>query len=106
MALNWSVGKCDDHLALFEEGDLNPRSKALVMMSMPLGFNEITQKNLDEVWTRVRLWEGAHGAVLWGEGPEPFTKKDIIRHLGMNTNATRLTTAQFLKRLWASATES
>lgn len=107
MPLNWYLDKVERPEELRgDNGDLLPKTQTLVLLTMPTGFNQITKKNVDEVWARVRLWEALNGPFCYdGESPDPLTREDVERHVGLATNAASFTRARFLQQLWREAEE-
>lgn len=74
----------------------HPVTDGLVWASIACGYCEITEKNLDEVWERVRMWQKVIGAFQSGnQGDVPTTKEDVRRHIGLRTNASRKTKKEF-----------
>jgi len=103
MSLNYSLLKCKNWEELTNEENL-PATNALVWSSMPLGFHEITEKNYREIYYRDRLYSAIIGESLMKSGkkgpePRPITLEEIERRIGMETNASDLTRAEFFKRL-------
>jgi len=108
MALNWSVENVKDYKNLcWSEDRLNPVTEALIWAGNSLGFNIITERNYEEVYIRVHMWE--HGVCSFlqkhenGESVDiPLTLKDIQQHIGLNTNWSTMTNAAFNKHLAAA----
>ena len=103
MALHWNVTKCKNHKALTNEDEW-PITNALIWGSMSTGMPEITEENISEIYARFRAWEGIVGAMLHGKDTETgeVTERyievaDLVRRIGMYTNATRMTRAEWRK---------
>lgn len=79
----------------------HPVADALVWLSLQCGFNEITPKNVNKVIDRIMAYQVVLGAYLHpDDGGEIYIMPvDIRRFVGMRTNATRLTDAQWHRRL-------
>lgn len=107
MSLDFSVERVKDHTnvttAPFEfngKSQWHPLTNALVWGSIPCGYNEITEANLDEVWFRVNLWQGLVRSLLSDDkGAIWLSKKDLEMHIGLITNAGRKTRTEFYKTL-------
>lgn len=75
--------------------------EALIWASMAVGMNEITAANVREFFTRVSFWEKVNGAYRYKDGAFCFlTPEDVSRFVGLRTNASRYTVAQFRKNVW------
>lgn len=84
----------------------NPVADALIWMSMICGYNEITEKNAEKVIERVMQYQLLTGAFLSGGKGENNTPKeiyimptDVRRFIGMTTNASKLTDAQWGRKV-------
>ncbi len=75
----------------------HPVADALVRLSLHCGYAEITPKNVDKVIDRIMAYQVVLGAYLHpDDGGEIYIMPvDIRRFVGMRTNATRLTDAQW-----------
>jgi len=115
MPLTWSVENVENYQEVttviataddpnhgIKVGDAlwSPITNTLVMLTMGTGINTITAENVDEVFARIRLIEKLHGAMLIapGGGDRFITREEIEAHVGLRTNASSLTRAQFLKQ--------
>lgn len=98
MALNFDWTKTD-----FSATDDNDRvtADALVWATMAIGMNEITEANARDFYARLSMWEKVVGAYRNMDGkPLFFTPEDVLRGVGLHTNASRMTKAQFYKHMW------
>lgn len=76
----------------------HPVTETLVWWSIPCGTPEITAKNFEEVWRRVKIWQEATEAPIQSsDGPIYLTRADVHAHVGLRTNATSRTPAEFNK---------
>jgi hypothetical protein len=105
MALHWNVTKCKNHKALTNEDEW-PITNALIWGSMSTGIPEITEENIPEIYARFRVWENIVGAMLYGKDTETgeVTERyievaDLVKRIGMYTNAARMTRAEWRKML-------
>lgn len=101
MSLDWDVSKVKDFETVTtvkkQDGEFwAPQTEALVWHSMVCGFNEISDKNWKHIWNRIRVWEKVKGPMMY---QVPLTEEDVQKHIGMRTNASRKTLAQFTKDL-------
>ena len=85
---------------------LNPVTNALIWHSLNTGIGTITAENAGEVFARIHLVETLYGASLMGpEGDRPIKPGDVLRHVGLTTNASFKDESRtsFLKRHAAAA---
>lgn len=105
MPLNWDLTEVKDWGELFSPTDKEGYQKMLhvpetiITLTMAVGMREITEKNWERFYGRVRLLERIHGAFFYRDKqPAYITEEDIKRMIGLHTNSSTLTRAQFLKR--------
>lgn len=81
--------------------------EAGVWATIAVGIREVTEENVKEFFTRATFWEKTQGAHRnkqndetgeWSE--HPFSVQDIYRLVGLKTNASTLTRAQFYKKAY------
>lgn len=100
MSLNFDYTQVEG----FDQMDENERvtGDSLVWATMAVGINHISKENAQEFFTRVSAVEMLSGAyrISGDTGPLPFTPEDVLRFVGLRTNASVLTKAKFLNRLW------
>jgi hypothetical protein len=78
---------------------------ALIFLTMSIGMGAITKKNWTEFYARVRAEEKLHGArrsqkLVDGKWVDcPITAQDVKDHIGLSTNVSRMTEAQWRKSL-------
>jgi hypothetical protein len=100
MSLNFDFSKVFDCEAVTTDPadpqSWHPVADALVWLSLQCGFSEISHKNVDKVINRIMAYQVVLGAYL---GQIYIMPVDIRRFVGMRTNATRLTDAQWHRRL-------
>lgn len=114
MSLDWSITKVKDWQAVSmaeENGIEGTKTNALVWATMTVGLPSITAKNVDEWMRRLALVEKLRGAFInryikddsmpggLREESYHFTREDIVRRIGLSTNASKLTLAAFTKRI-------
>ena len=108
MALNWSLDKIRD----FDTVCVEPRgvdgakvlssvTETLIWATMATNINAITEKNADEFYARLSLWERLNGSLR--RNPDltdrPTTIEEVRAHIGLGTNATNMTRARWLKSI-------
>lgn len=120
MALNYFYEKIDNYEELMVDPPagsnpkarrrLGPLTETLILLTLPMGVREITESNVGEVWARLDMLQRIQGAFLnrYSEEAEKiedvwFTAEDVIRHIGLSTNAAELTRNQFLMNVVKSA---
>lgn len=104
MSLDFSVTKVKDFeniTTAAHEVDGKPQwhsvTQALVWFSIPCGFQQITEKNFDMVWRRVNLWQHVTGGAIYFRGKDlMLSEEDVAMHIGLSTNASVKTDAEFL----------
>lgn len=93
----------DSRMGGYKKGDRIMRSvtNALIWATIPVGLGSITAENMALFSKRLRVYESAFGAFLqekkeggrWGD--RFITDADVKAHVGLSTNASRLTDAKF-----------
>lgn len=84
---------------------LNGITHSLIWISMRVGIQKITEKNVDEFFRRVREIEKDGAWMQSPDGPVYFTREDIVRHIGLGTNVTPMTKRTFDARMKAAEKE-
>ena len=97
MSLNYDLSIIPDWQELLDDsGHTKPMTEAVIFLTLFVGMNEITEKNVVEFACRVHLFETCGDPLLKGpNGPLRLTLADIQRHIGLRTNANTLTRARF-----------
>jgi len=84
---------------------MNPITQVLIFTTISTGIADITEKNVDEYYIRLQMYDQANGAGLLidseGKG-RGLTYQEVKDHVGLRTNASPLTKAQYAKRISAS----
>jgi hypothetical protein len=63
-----------------------------------IGMGNITEENAGEVWARLAISQGLVGSFLNRGGvPVLYTQEDITRRIGLRTNYSNRTRAEFFK---------
>jgi hypothetical protein len=100
MSLDYKLTGIEDYEnRCWQDDRLNPVTEVLVFMTMPVGINHITDKNVDTFYARLKLVEALNGSFLRrAEGEPHYLSMDEVRaHIGLWTNAPLMTDAQFRK---------
>lgn len=80
----------------------HPVTNALIWGTIAIGMNTITESNWEDFYNRLNIWEQCAGASLTrGDNVPPqknyITPIEVYMHIGLHTNASSKTQAQFLK---------
>jgi hypothetical protein len=115
MALHYDLTGIENNKELWEESSkdedgkqlyrLNPLTDMFIWFTMFVGIPEITAKNAEKFFARISFIESLKRPFLavkdeetGEEATRPITLEDVKRHIGLKTNASTLTKAQFLKK--------
>lgn len=113
MSLNWSLAGVENRDEVcFESASwygqkgrqIKAMTEHLIWATMFVGMPEITEVNHQEFYRRIHLWEEKNGAQVHehneGETTDIFVSLDDVKaHIGLYTNASRMSPKQFLERL-------
>ena len=83
----------------------HPVFNALIWLSMICGYNQITKKTYAKVYERIAMYEQVSGTFLSRSDddgkpvPVRITEDDVQMYIGMTTNASTLTDAQWVKKI-------
>jgi len=65
---------------------------------MTLGMNKVTEKNKEKFFNRIKFMEDRTGVVMrLNDEPHPFTMDMVEECIGLETNASTMTKAQFIR---------
>ena len=118
MSLNWTIGNIKDYKELWvcinpevenkddKRYELDGLTESLIYASMVLGFNQLTEQNVEQIYSRncfaYKFGLGA-GTMVKGEDGKWKEKEpsldDFKRRIGLTTNASVLTAAAFKKKV-------
>lgn len=99
MSLSWNIEACanlDDLKADTPTGW--PVTDCTIWLCMIVGIDTITEQNAETFWHRVSAWETVNGKPINTSGRK-MEPQDIVARIGLRTNASRLTDAQWRKKL-------
>tara|TARA_R110002110_G_scaffold212556_4_gene425502 strand:- start:61 stop:459 length:399 start_codon:yes stop_codon:yes gene_type:complete len=72
--------------------------QTVIFLTMTLGMNEVTEKNKEKFFNRIKFMESRTGVVMrLNDEPHPFTMDMVEECIGLTTNASTMTRAQFIK---------
>lgn len=113
MSLDWNVENIEDYETVcWHERELSPNegggtaivlhpvTEALIYWTMGVGLNQITEANADRFFERSERLNEVNGKPLvqWKDGERTtrgFTRDEIRAHIGLRTNASILSDAEF-----------
>jgi hypothetical protein len=72
--------------------------QTVVFLTMTVGINSVTEKNKERFLNRIKFMENMTGAVMrLNDEPHPFTMEMVEECIGLTTNASTMTKAQFIR---------
>jgi hypothetical protein len=101
MALNWNISDCNNWETLKEKGEWH-KTEYMIFATMSIDMSEITEENAIEFYARLKVVSAAYDGAWYTEGIgwEDPTYEDVIKRIGLNTNASsRNTFKQWFKRI-------
>ena len=105
MALNWNLGDIENFKSVCrnEDESLREETELLIFYTMNLGMGLITQNNVDKFILRLRMYEVMYGMAKWwnvnGQRVNVISDTLIRKHIGLRTNASSISDAQFNKNM-------
>lgn len=110
MPLRWSIERCDNWEDLITDSEWGV-TNALIWTTMIVGLNEITAENVGEFFARTDTAQQATGQLLHKDTATPettepskwvpymITYEDVVRRIGLSSNASRMSKTEFLKHM-------
>jgi hypothetical protein len=92
MPLTWNAEKCVEEARSEEERDY---TAYFCFLMIPIGINHLTEKNVDEFYWRLSMYEKLFGNFY----QKPLTREFVELRIGYSANASNLTRTQFLKQV-------
>ena len=85
----------------YKSDDVWPTTYALIMGTMSVGMNSITEKNWKEFYTRCYIIERVHSPWRYNSKGDPITiqPEEVKEHIGLHTNASNYSNAEFKKQV-------
>lgn len=116
MSLDWNVSnienyrdKCYIEDGVAENGEkmyrLNGTTEALIWSTMLIDMGEITEKNAQEFYSRIHIWEALNVPMIIRTDSKGISPKDVYDHIGLKTNVNTTTFAKWRTRVMKSAVE-
>lgn len=109
MSLNYNLNEVLNWKQKVESESGSANLYCLCMALMLVGISRITLANSQKVFNRISAFEKLNGSMRrrWDKEADksvdvPFTMEDIINFIGLKTNVTDKTPAQFAKDLVSS----
>jgi len=112
MSLDWNISKIKNSqkVCFNTVGDdikLAGLTKTLIFATMSIGLPVITDENVTEFFKRCHVYERVNGCWRYGvpevaeHGPEPvyITPGEVRQHIGLRTNAERLSDHKFAEKV-------
>ena len=114
MPLNYNYSKIKESTKVFEpDGTFDDEGNelgyiaqvldTLIWATLSVGLSDITEKNWKDFYTRMKIM-GKDRSLLRkdknGRYTVPISAQEVKDHIGLTTNATKLTKLQFLKRAY------
>lgn len=104
MSLNWNATKVPAAVREQNSTHLN----LAIWNTMAIGVPKLTDANLLDATHRTRLWEALYGAWNYvedenGQMVPDFLWKRLHLFVGLSTNADKLSTKQFLDKVWGGS---
>lgn len=106
MSLNWDATEVLDWKELHSDETEQMTTQACVFTCMYIGMGVITPANWQEWFIRANIWERCFGSYLRegskdkGWVPVFITVADVIRRIGLRTNAQTYSTTQFKSKIF------
>ncbi len=104
MPLYWDLGNIKDYKTVCFDGEgddarMKTITSSLIDLTMNLGIDHWTDKNIDEVLLRIRMYESIYGKLVYkvDTGENSLTNEVIRQHVGLSTNGGSFSFAQFKK---------
>ena len=104
MPLHWSIEDIKDYKTVCfngegDDAELKTVTSTLINLTMNLGINDWTDKNIDEVLLRLRMYESIYGKLVYNgtTGDNSLTNEVIRQHVGLYTNGSSFSFAEFKK---------
>jgi len=110
MSLNWQLSKIKDYetVCWINEGDqrkLSPLTECIIWGTFALDIGKITEKNVNEwMWRMAFLKQLNKGNLVYERHSDgvskgrSFTREELVQHIGLLTNVTTMTRAQFVHK--------
>ena len=103
MSLDWSISNCEKWEELNSEEQW-PITNSLIWATMPLGMSCINEKNYEEFYVRIAVYEKIRGPYMHkitdgGREKYYITLEDVRRRIGLYTNASKHTLNKMMSNI-------
>jgi len=103
MSLDWGIEECENWKELTTDEEW-PTTNAIIWATMQVDLGRITEKNVDEFYTRIQIAERIWGIYTYrkdehGRRVSVITYEALRRRIGLNTNVSDKTRNQYKKRI-------
>ena len=105
MALNWDGTNIKNFQSVCrnDDGSFSEETELLIFYTMNLGMGLITESNVNKFILRFRMYEVLFGMSKWrnvdGERINAISDTLIRKHIGLRTNASKISDAEFNKKM-------
>jgi len=85
-------------------GEITSVLNSLIWITMSIGISSITEKNWEDFYTRMKLLGVDRNLLRIDENGSPtipISAEDVRDHIGLMTNASTMTKAEFLKHAYS-----
>ena len=106
MSLDWDLGRIKDWKTVCFDGEgddatMKYVTSSLIELTINLGICNFTDKNIEEVILRIRMYEAIYGLLVYRtdqDGRKNSLTNEVIRqHVGLHTNGSKFSFPQFKK---------
>ena len=109
MSLDFSLKQIKDYeeVCLTKDRKVRPHTDTMIWMCLFVGIPDIAEKNLFQFFSRCRIYERMFGVLRREDGGKehPVTIEEIQMHIGLKTNASNFSDAEFQKKVFRRANE-
>jgi len=101
MSLNFRFEKIKNWETVTKDGDrMSVVTESLIWSTMGVGLGKITEENVDEWMIRLAFLDKLMGPMMVRDGePRPFTREELVAHIGLYTNVTNEVRTRWAKRV-------
>ena len=109
MSLDWDITNCKDGEAI-KTDESWPITDGLIWYTLALDMRQITDGNIDEFETRMRIHDKMFAPLIstWKDEARvdrPITRDELVARIGLSTNVSQKTRKQFGRRMFNAMSE-
>lgn len=106
MSLDWDLGRIKDWKTVCFDGEgddaqMKTVTSSLIELTINLGINNFTAKNIEQVILRIRMYEAIYGLLVYRtdqDGRKNSLSNEVIRdHVGLHTNGSNFSMHNYKK---------